>query len=336
MALKLAPLNIPLHRRLETLAVIQWWFSFLFLGLTSSLIFGYLFFFTSYYWVTLLAICWIIYDRKTPRRGGRRSDWLRRWRMWVYMKNFFPIELIKMGELDPSKNYLLGFHPHGIMGLGAFVNFCTEATGFSETFPSITPYLLTLTGWFNFPLTRDYLMMSGLCEVSKESIDYILGKSGTGNAVVIIVGGATESLEAHPHNHVVFLAKRKGFIKKAVEHGACLVPVYSFGETDIFEQVANPEGSLLRKIQTRLTKTIGFAPPVFHGRGIFNYSIGLLPFRRPIHTVVGKPIAVEKSPVPTQEEIDQVHQKYIDALRELFEENKTKYGVESHEKLIII
>ncbi|XP_038050284.1 2-acylglycerol O-acyltransferase 2-A-like [Patiria miniata] len=336
MALEFAPLNIPFHRRLETLAVIQWWFTFLFLGLTSCIIFAYLFLFTSYYWVTLLAILWVIYDHKTPSRGGRRSGWLRRWKIWVHMRNFFPIQLVKTADLDPKKNYLLGFHPHGIMGVGAFVNFSTEATGFSERYTGITPYLLTLSGWFNFPVTRDYIMMSGLCDVSRDSIDYLLGQSGPGNAVIIVVGGATESLEAHPHNYAIYLTKRKGFIKKAIQHGACLVPVYSFGETDIFEQVANPEGSFLRNLQTRLTKMIGFAPPMFHGRGIFNYSVGFLPYRRPIYTVVGKPIPVEKSPTPSQEEIDKVHQMYIDSLKELFEENKTKYGVEPHEKLVII
>ena len=66
---------------------------------------------------------------------------------------------------------------------------------------------------------------------------------------------------------------------------ASLVPVYSFGETDVYEQVPNPDGSSLRRLQNWLTKMIGFAPPVFHGRGIFNYSVGLLPYRKPIYTV---------------------------------------------------
>ena len=161
MVLKLAPLRVPFHRRLETLAVLQWWFSFLFLGFTSTVVFAYIFFFTSYYWISILAVLWIIYDYKTPRRGGRRSEWMRRWKIWEYMRNFFPIELIKTEELDPKRNYLLGYHPHGIMATGAFVNFATEATGFSEKFPGITPYVLTLSGWFNFPVTRDYIMLSG-------------------------------------------------------------------------------------------------------------------------------------------------------------------------------
>ena len=63
------------------------------------------------------------------------------------------------------------------------------------------------------------LVLSGGCEVSRESLDWLLGQSGPGNAAVVVVGGATESLEAQPRRYVVYLSKRKGFVKKALQHG---------------------------------------------------------------------------------------------------------------------
>ena len=63
------------------------------------------------------------------------------------------------------------------------------------------------------------------------------------------------------------------------------MPCFSFGENDIYDQAPNPKGSLLRNIQERLRKICGFASPIFQGRGIFQYSFGLLPQRRPINTV---------------------------------------------------
>ncbi|XP_071798920.1 2-acylglycerol O-acyltransferase 2-A-like [Asterias amurensis] len=335
MGMELAPLHIPFHRRLETLAVIQWWFCFILMGVLVVFLSIY-FLFSKYYPLVLLAYLWVYYDRETPRRGGRRVPWMRRWKIWTHMRNFFPVHLIKTADLDPAKNHLLGFHPHGIMSMGAFVNFATEATGFSLKYPGITPYILTLAGWFKLPLARDYIMMGGACDVSKESVDWLLGKSGPGNAVVIVIGGATESLEAQPHEYVVYLSKRKGFVRKALQHGASLVPVYSFGETDVYEQVPNPDGSSLRRLQNWLTKMIGFAPPVFHGRGIFNYSVGLLPYRKPIYTVVGKPIPLDKTTNPTQEEIDEAHKTYIASLVALFDEHKAKYGIEDNETLKVI
>lgn len=69
---------------------------------------------------------------------------------------------------------------------------------------------------------------------------------------------------------------------------ASLVPVFSFGENELFRQIPNPPGSGLRQFQLRLQRILGVAIPLFHARGVFQYSFGLLPFRRPIHTV-GKP-----------------------------------------------
>ena len=64
-----------------------------------------------------------------------------------------------------------------------------------------------------------------------------------------------------------------------------LVPIFSFGENDLFEQVRNPKGSWLRQLQHRLQQIMGISLPLFHARGIFQYSFGLVPYRRPICTV---------------------------------------------------
>lgn len=71
------------------------------------------------------------------------------------------LQLIKTAELDPSHNYLFGFHPHGVLVTGAFGSFCTEATGFSRLFPGLKPHLLMLPCWFYLPLFRDYIMCAG-------------------------------------------------------------------------------------------------------------------------------------------------------------------------------
>lgn len=71
---------------------------------------------------------------------------------------------------------------------------------------------------------------------------------------------------------------------------AALVPIFSFGENELFDQVANSHGSWLRRIQNRLQKIMGISLPLFHGRGVFQYSFGLMPYRQPI-TTVGEPRA---------------------------------------------
>lgn len=71
------------------------------------------------------------------------------------------LQLVKTAELDPSRNYIAGFHPHGVLAAGAFLNLCTESTGFTSLFPGIHSYLMMLTLWFRAPFFRDYIMSGG-------------------------------------------------------------------------------------------------------------------------------------------------------------------------------
>ena len=72
---------------------------------------------------------------------------------------------------------------------------------------------------FKFPFLRDLMMALGFCDVSKQSIEHLCGKEGGGNAVVIVVGGAAESLDARPGSCTVTLKDRKGFIRMALKTG---------------------------------------------------------------------------------------------------------------------
>lgn len=75
-----------------------------------------------------------------------------------------PVQLVKTADLDPRNNYIVGFHPHGVLVAGAFTNFCTYATGFRQLFPGLTSYLLMLPLWFRAPFFRDYIMCAGVEE----------------------------------------------------------------------------------------------------------------------------------------------------------------------------
>lgn len=87
---------------------------------------------------------------------------------------------------------------------------------------------------FHIPFYRDLLLLHGVCSVSKKSCFNILSQ-GPGSAITIVVGGAAESLSAHPGTADLTLKKRFGFIKMAIRAGADLVPVFSFGENDVSE-----------------------------------------------------------------------------------------------------
>ncbi|NWI15067.1 DGAT2 acyltransferase, partial [Crypturellus soui] len=321
---------------LQLLAVLQWVLSFLVLGVVSLVVLVYLVF-TSFWPISALYLAWVILDWDTPEKGGRRLACLRRWPVWKHFRDYFPIQLVKTHELSPGHNYIIGSHPHGILCVGAFCNFTTCSTGFLEMFPGIRPSLTTLAGNFRLPLFREYLMSGGLFPVTRQAIGYLLSKNGTGNAVAIVIGGASESLSCQPGVTTLILKNRKGFVRMALEHGAHLVPSFSFGENDLFRQVVFEEGSWMRSIQKRIQKMMGFAPCLFYGRGLLSVrSRGFLPFPKPITTVVGEPMTVPKIAAPSRETVDRYHELYVRALLKLFNDNKTKYGMAETDELRIV
>jgi len=234
--------------------------------------------------------------------------------------------------LPPSGNatkYLFGISPHGIISMGAFGAIATDGAGWSKLFPGVNVRLLTLASNFYFPFYRQYLLSTGIASVSKQSCINLLNNNQN---ICIVLGGAPESLLAEPGEFNLVLDRRFGFAKVALQTGAHLVPVLSFGENDIYEQVKFSPGSLGDKFHHWMTRYLGFTLPLFHARGIFNYDRGFMAYRRPINVVVGKPIEVPLTPNPSKELVQHYHSLYIAKLKELFAENVDKYspGVELH------
>ncbi|XP_002120879.2 2-acylglycerol O-acyltransferase 1 [Ciona intestinalis] len=321
-------------RRLQTLAVSHFVFCFLALAATCTLLTAYITLFTSYWPITTAYLVFLFLDRNTPESGGRRSEWVRNWSLWKWMSDYFPCTLHKTVDLDPRRNYIFGIHPHGVLCIGSFTHFSTNGSGFSHVFPGFTSYLTMLPFWFKMPFFRDYVMSGGLTPATRKAIKHTITRPGGGHICCIIPGGAPESLNARPGDVVLLLKKRLGFLKLAITNGVPLVPVFSFGDHALWEQKPNPPGSLIRRFQDSSQKWMQVALPVFHARGIFQYNFGLIPYRRSVHTVVGEPIEVPQNSNPTSEDLMNLQEDYINRLRAIFDEHKSKYLPEDC-KLII-
>ncbi|KAG0285106.1 diacylglycerol O-acyltransferase 1 [Linnemannia gamsii] len=327
-----APLRMPFKRRLQTLAVLTW--------ISAIAVSLSLFFFLctyKYLWPLVIAyLTWVLMFDKAPEKGGRRVQWLRNRRLWRHFAEYYPMTLIKEGDLDPSKNYIFGYHPHGIISMGAFCTFGTEGLNFSKRFPGIKPRLMTLQTNFNIPFYRDYILAHGCASVSRQSCEYNL-RSGPGNSIVIVVGGAQESLASKPGTLDLTLKKRLGFIKLALVTGGSLVPTLAFGENDLYEIFSTNRTSKTYRFQQLVKKIFGFTLPMFNGRGIFQYDYGLLPRRKPVFIVIGKPIHVEKVEAnPTSEQLHELQKQYIDAVLAIWERHKDKYAAGRTQELRII
>ncbi|KAL3277369.1 hypothetical protein HHI36_012719 [Cryptolaemus montrouzieri] len=288
-------------------------------------ILAYFFIFhTRFWWLCILYICWYLFlDNEIHERGGRRIEWVRKWSWWTYLSKYFPVKAVRTSneKLDPKRNYLFCYFPHGVLSTGAFCTLGTNAGGFPELFPDHKTYLHTLSLFFKLPFIRELALWLGGLSASGRSLSHVLSRPEGGNISGLVVGGAVEAFYCKPGLHKIVYKKRKGFIKIAIKKGSPLVPVYCFGETDLYT-LSNFSGSAyFNKFRDLVKRVMGFVI-IFPKSREF---LGILPNRHPLTVVVGDPIDVQKIENPTQEQIDELHQKFEKKLIELFDDQKKNY-----------
>ena len=317
----------------------------------------------------VLYLAWAYLIDDSPVSGSRRP-WLRRYSWWEHYADFFPLTLVKTAALDPSQTYVFGYHPHGIISVGAFGAFATNGArcldisgtaadqgaaasvmgarardggvrGFSGLFPGLDIRLVTLPINFLVPLGREYILSMGCVNSKKDTFRKNLAR-GPGSSLVVVVGGAEESMSVTEGGMQLVLEKRKGFVREAIKANANLVPVLAYGENDLYKTIHLDKESFGGKLQRAFKKVAGFNMPLFVGRSMFVKSGGFMPRRTPLTIVVGKPLppppideARRKSFKPKFEPTgdrapanddgvlcEEHHRAYVNALLELY--NSTK------------
>ena len=122
----------------------------------------------------------------------------------------------------------------------------------------------------------------------------------------------------------------------ALKTGSDLVPVFTFGENELFatELIAleAPVDTLYKMNQDLPEKwrSLSYWRRIFYEitmHSLYMLKVFITPWKRvPLTTVVGKPIEIKsKIEDPSDEQIKELHQIYIDELQKLFHENKEIY-----------
>ncbi|XP_050523969.1 2-acylglycerol O-acyltransferase 2-A-like isoform X2 [Daktulosphaira vitifoliae] len=297
---------------------------FLFCGFleTALVVFFTCYYAPQFFWVSPLYIGWILYENKYTCPEKLRFNFVRYCLIWKHFKDYFPMMLVKTYDLPADKTYLFVVHPHGLLGWGQFSNLITCVGPFRKIFPGINTYLHVLGVHFCIPFHREVLMSHGLRDSSERTISKILnGKKG--NASVLLVGGVVEAFKSYPGPITIVINNRKGFVRIALKTGASLVPVFSFGENNVYKKQVLETDSFLYKF----LKLIGWKGDrvIPQGRSLFGIRLSFMPHRHPIISVVGKPIDLPKIENPSNEETDKYHKIYKEELTKLFEQHKHKY-----------
>jgi 2-acylglycerol O-acyltransferase 2 len=131
--------------------------------------------------------------------------------------------------------------------------------------------------------------------------------------MAIIPGGFEEATLSSYDVDRVYLRKRKGWVKYALQHGYALTPIYCFGENQTFY---NAQWFLDFRVWIA---TFGIPSVLPFGKPWLPF----IPMNENLHIVVGKPLQLPTlDHPPTREEVTLWHGKYMKHLQTLYETHK--------------
>jgi 1-acyl-sn-glycerol-3-phosphate acyltransferase len=242
------------------------------------------------------------------------------------MLDYFEYEEIReTSPIDPKKeilkgkNYLMILQPHGVLSYVAIASAIAASDEFRGTISTAVADALLQT-----PILKHIMGIFGLISASKQSIQKTLQKKGVAGCVVLYVGGMAELFLSCQNEEKLYLNKRKGFIKLALQTGVDIIPIYLFGNTSalsVFKTGVLAE--LSRKLQVSLT---------------YIWGRWYLPIPRDCKLLyaAGQPLGMPQIEHPTSEDIDKWHAKYCHEVERLFEKYKEKVPEYKHKKLEIV
>lgn len=213
-------------------------------------------------------------------------------------------------NLDPLDRSICCMPPHGLFPFGGLLSMFAMPR-------SIGTYGRGATASFllGFPIMGQLLQAIGCVDASRQSLESYISK---GYPIGVSSGGIAEMFEinASEGTEVIILKSRGGICKLALRTGTDIVPGYLFGSTKSYSVLYDQFGILQwlsRKLQTPFL--------FFYGR----YFLPI-PYRKPLLSVFGERIHVEKIENPSQEDIDKLLVKLQDGITTVFDKYKTSFG----------
>ena len=257
---------------------------------------------------------------------GRPWDRLRQHPIWTLTQSYFPAKLIRTKKLDPSKKYVFGWHPHGILILSRIHVY---GGVWELLFPGVPFRVLGASPMFKMPGCREICLWMGAVDAGRKTAARVLRE---GLSVAVYPGGSREIFSTDPNSSEtkIYLQKRRGFVRLAMQHGADLVPVFIFGEKRCYKRLNVPAS-----VRDWLLRVLKIPLIVFWGRWFTWY-----PYRATQTCVFGAPIAtgpgMNEGETPSEEDVAAMHAKYTAAVVEIFEKHKKDAGYGPEETLKVV
>ncbi len=216
------------------------------------------------------------------------------------------------GNITNTQQAIYVLHPHGLFSLTHAFHINTDITNWpyrnvysiiSHLFDNLIPFSLDFMNDRERMITSKYSYMKDALQERK--------------SISVCLGNYTEGQYDDEHRITAIVKKRKGIFKMAIETGVPIIPVLSYGEQSIFKKI-NKCG-----ISDLIYMLLGMRLSFPNVSSIVEWlTIYKKPLDKKVVTYIGDPIEVGEARTPTSMEIDELRNKYMDALRKLYKDTK--------------
>eukprot|EP00434_Breviolum_minutum_P005483 symbB.v1.2.004834.t1/scaffold279.1/size242841/19 len=222
---------------------------------------------------------------------------------------------VEMEELRKCDQCIVAVHPHGVLSLGHYLVISGFHPNLEKALPAHRRCALSAGVLFKLPIVREIALGMGCVDAHRDVAKRCLSK---GLSLSVVPGGEREQLLAQRGQvEELVLKQRQGFVRLALQHGVPIVPVYVFGEAQLFKQ-----SKLLFSLRSWIQRKLGIALVMPYGPS----GVPFMKFPDPIRMVVGKPVTMPRLPDHTSQDLQEHHARYVEEVCKLFEENKASAG----------
>lgn len=256
----------------------------------------------------------------TWRAFGRARGfeaWRRYFGLRVYREKGAP-------EALPPRNTLVALMPHGLFPLILPMLSAIQEQVFEEFGPDNVPRTAVATAMLWTPVLAPMLRWFGCVAATRDAMQGVLRAGGN---CLLVPDGIAGAYHSRSDEEVLYLSARRGFIRTALQEGATLMPAYCYGHTQLWDVWPRHDSWLARaarRMQFSLIWFVGewWCPP--------------LPRRTPLTLVMGSPMALAKTPHPSDADVDAAHQQFTHAMSRLYYAHRALAGPAYANKTLLI
>ena len=187
---------------------------------------------------------------------------------------------------------------------------CNASARFASVTWLVADVLLLL------PFISDFLRWHASDGVGGRTLARLLARRAN---VALLPGGFEEATLYERGRHAVFVKRRRGFVKYALQAGAQLHPVYVFGEEETFHALRALKAARLALCAWKVPAVLFWGAPAapFLPRAAARVAV-----------VVGAPLQLPRIEAPTPQDVARWHDAYCARLQQLFDAHKAKYATQ--------